>query len=158
MGWSYDWLGIVWACGWAEGGLHVKAGKTLYACSAGRGWYGIWEFNMPEMLEFIQPNTGFYVASSISRHLGSLAKNEHLLNPVSSYHLKWIHHNPITSQVPWSFSTIHIQIHPERWCWCRLRACGGVFGLSCSFQPTRCPRQDLGVPIHHAIGRLVSLR
>jgi len=41
---------------------------------------------MPEMLEFIQPNTGFYVASSISRHLGSLAKNEHLLNLVSSCH------------------------------------------------------------------------
>jgi hypothetical protein len=41
---------------------------------------------MPEMLEFIQPNTGFDVASPISRHLGSLAKNEHLLNLVSSCH------------------------------------------------------------------------
>jgi hypothetical protein len=46
-----------------------------------------------------QPNTGFDVASPISRHLGSLAKNEHLLNSVSSYYLKWIHRNPITSQV-----------------------------------------------------------
>jgi hypothetical protein len=104
----------------------------------------------------VQPNTGFDVAS---RHLASLAKNEHLLNPafISPFKMDSSQSHPITSQAspqskfknpPREMMVLVLMPVP----------CDGVFGLDCSIQPTRFPRQDLGVPIHHAIGRLVSLR
>jgi hypothetical protein len=120
-----------------------------------RGWL-IWDLRIQYAGKcWSSTEYRFLCCIPISRHLGSLAKNGHLLNSVfiipfkmdssQSHHitssLKLLH-NP-NSNLPREMVPV---------------PCGGVFGLSCSFQPTRSPRQDLGVPIHHAIGRFVSLQ